>query len=354
MEHSRLDDRSRIMMRNVRNAFLAVLGLVVVIAGAGFAYNEISIALLRAHVGLRGQLYDVDGHRMHLYCSGTGSPTIVLSSGLGDDSLTWARAQAALSTTTRVCSYDRSGLGWSDRRAAIPDAKNIAVELHALLRQANVAFPIVLMGHSISGVYIREYAQLYRSDLAAMVFVDGSTPLQDHLFPAVYAQIDRERRGQVPMEFASMMFGLDRLKGECSEIPPKFEAYRAWFVADACILGHLDQEQRELDAVIVSGEETIHSGPFGSLPILIFSRDPNVRRTDMPAEDARQGSMLWDRLQENLKRLSTRSRRIIALHSDHYIFIDREALVLREVPRFISQLRDNGPPAAPYGSTISE
>src|SRR5579863_419908 len=149
------------MMRNMRNAILVVLGLVIVIAGVGFAYNELSIALLRAHVGLRGQLYDVDGHRMHLYCSGAGSPTIILSSGLGDDSLAWARAQAALSATTRVCSYDRSGLGWSDRRAAIPDAKNIAVELHALLRRANVAFPIVLMGHSISGVYIREYAQLY-------------------------------------------------------------------------------------------------------------------------------------------------------------------------------------------------
>ncbi len=342
------------MMRNLRKALIVILVLVVLIAGAGFAYNELSIVSLRAHAGLRGHLYDVDGHRMHLFCSGTGSPTIILSSGLGDDSLAWARTQAALSATTRVCSYDRSGLGWSDRRAAIPDAKNIAVELHELLRRANITFPIVLMGHSISGVYIREYAQLYGSDLAALVFVDGSTPLQDHLFPPVYAEIDRERRGQVPMEFATMMFGIDRLKGECSEVPRKFEAYRAWFLADACVLGHLEQEQRELDAVIVSGEETIHSGPFGSLPILIFSRDPNVRRTDMPAEDARQGSLLWDRLQENLKHLSTRSRRIIALHSDHYIFIDREALVLREVPRFISQLRQNAPPAAPYGSTISE
>lgn len=337
-----------------RVAIVLILILAVFTAGAGFAYNELSIAVLRAHAGLRGELYTVDGHRMHLFCSGTGSPTIVLSSGLGDDSLVWARTQAALSATTRVCSYDRSGLGWSDRRAAIPDAKNIAVELHTLLHESKVTFPIVLMGHSISGVYIREYAQLYGNDLAALIFVDGSTPLQDRLFPAVYAQIDSERRRQVPMEFAKMMFGVDRLQGKCADPPRGFDAYRAWFLADACILGHLEQEQRELDAVVVSGQETIHSGPFGSLPILIFSRDPSVRRTDMPAQDAREGSLLWDRLQQNLLRLSTRSRRIIALRSDHYIFLDREALVLREVHGFIGQLRDNTPPATPYGSTTRE
>src|SRR5580658_9883354 len=115
------------MTGGLRNAIIVIVALAVIIAGAGFAYNELSIALLRAHVGVLGELYTVDGHRIHLFCSGKGSPTIVLSSGLGDDSLPWARTQAALSTTTRVCSYDRSGLGWSDRRAAIPDAKNIAV-----------------------------------------------------------------------------------------------------------------------------------------------------------------------------------------------------------------------------------
>jgi hypothetical protein len=112
--------------------------------------------------------------------------------------------------------------------------------------------------------------------------------------------------------------------------------------------------ERELDAVPVSGQETIHSGPFGALPILIFSRDPNVRRKDMPADDARRGSLLWDKLQENLKRLSTRSRRIIARGSDHYIFIDRTNLVIREVTRFIEQVRTNGKSSTPYGSTVEE
>jgi pimeloyl-ACP methyl ester carboxylesterase len=345
-------------MKKIVRIPLLVAGVIVALAACvgaiGFAYNEVSIVSLRAQAGLRGRLYQVDGHNMHLYCSGRGAPTVVLSSGLGDDSLVWSRTQAALSATTRVCSYDRAGLGWSDSRPETADAKNVAIELHDLVHAASIATPFVLAGHSISGVYIREYAQLYGHDLAALEFIDGSTPLQDPLFPAVYAEIDRERRREAGRELATMTLGLDRLQRQCSQQLPGFEAYARWFLADACIPGHFVQADRELDAVPQSGEETIRSGPFGSLPILIFSRDPNVRRTDMPAGDARTGSLLWDQLQERLTRLSTRSRRIIALHSDHYIFLDREELVIRELKRFIEQLRANSAPAEPYGSTISE
>ena len=214
--------------------------------------------------------------------------------------------------------------------------------------------PIVLLGHSISGVHIRDYATRYRSSLAGLVFVDGSTPLQDSLFPAEYAAIDRQRLGEMPFTKIQMAIGWRRLTGRCTIVKPGFEAYAAWIKADSCIASHVTAIERELDAVHASGEETVQSGPFGTLPILIFSRDPMVRRTDMPADAARRGSLLWDRLQENLKRLSTRSRRIIARGSDHYIFIDRSELVIREVKRFIEEIRSKGKPATPFGSTVEE
>jgi pimeloyl-ACP methyl ester carboxylesterase len=81
--------------------------------------------------------------------------------------------------TTQVCSYDRAGFGLSDPIPAPRDADHIAEELHDLLIQANVKGPIVLMGHSIAGMYIRDYATRYPAELAGLIFVDSATPLQE-------------------------------------------------------------------------------------------------------------------------------------------------------------------------------
>jgi pimeloyl-ACP methyl ester carboxylesterase len=116
---------------------------------------------------------------MRIYCTGSGSPTVVLDAGLGNDALIWGGVQPELSKTTRVCAYDRAGFGGSDARPAPRDADHIAGELHELLLQAKVTGPIVLMGHSIAGIYMRDYATRYPADLAGIVFVDGSTPLQN-------------------------------------------------------------------------------------------------------------------------------------------------------------------------------
>ena len=126
-----------------------------------------------------GATYEVDGHRMHMDCVGNGSPTIVLDAGLGDDGLIWGGVQPVLAKSTRVCSYDRAGFGLSDALPGPRDADHIAAELHGLLAAAGIDGPIVLMGHSIAGIYIRDYATKYPADVAGLIFVDGSTPLQD-------------------------------------------------------------------------------------------------------------------------------------------------------------------------------
>jgi hypothetical protein len=104
-----------------------------------------------------------------------------------------------------------------------------------------------------------------------------------------------------------------------------------------------------------SGEETINTGPYGDLPVLIFSRDPQLDRqsADLPPKLALEASMVWDQDQEAVKRLSTRSRRIIAKGSGHPIQIERADLINREVPIFIQQIR-NGELRTDYGSTKTE
>ena len=149
-----------------------------------------AIALHHFRTRPPGKMYLVNGRRMRIDCTGSGSPTIVLDAGLGNDGLIWGGVQPALAKTTRVCSYDRAGFGWSEVLPPPRDADHIADELHGLLAAARIDGPIVLMGHSISGIYIREYATRYPAEIAGLIFVDGSTPLQNRN-PAFKAQAGR-------------------------------------------------------------------------------------------------------------------------------------------------------------------
>jgi hypothetical protein len=194
---------------------LSLVVLVAVAAGAGVTFNAVATHLYRARHAAPGSLYVVDGYKMHLHCSGEGSPTIVLDAGLGDDSLIWAKVQPELSKTTRVCSYDRAGFGWSDSRPGSRDADRIVQELHRLLKQAGISGSIILMGHSVAGIYIRAYAARYPNNLSGLVFVDGSTPLQEDRLPDEL----REEEKNAEREFMKLKWmeisGATRVIGQC-------------------------------------------------------------------------------------------------------------------------------------------
>src|SRR5579862_5828056 len=148
-----------------------ILEIFVAIGVAGIAaYNAILEAHFRATAP--GEIYTINGHKMRIECMGSGSPTIILDAGLGNDGFIWGGVQPELAKITRVCSYDRAGFGLSDPLPPPRDADHITVELHDLLAAAKINDPIVLMGHSIAGMYIREYASHYPGDVAGLIFVD--------------------------------------------------------------------------------------------------------------------------------------------------------------------------------------
>lgn len=253
-----------------------------------------------------------------------------------------------------MCSYDRAGFGWSDLKPSPRDANRIADELHKLLVKAGVKGPIVLMGHSIAGLYIRAYAMRYPQDLSGLIFVDASTPLQEE-HPAFKAAVAAGPSFAVKLAFIA---GIPRIIGLCSHFPlPGLDAHANKMLAeDQCSLS-FTALRREFDSMRQSGDETIHSGPFGALPTLIFSEDPSLPhplQLQLPPKLERDLATEWNQMQEDLKSLSTRSRRIIARGSTHFIQIDRSDLINREVPIFIEQIRGNVAQPADYGSTKTE
>jgi pimeloyl-ACP methyl ester carboxylesterase len=149
---------------------------IMAVAAVGGAVETIGLASDQRDQAMPGQSYDVGGYRLHLTCTGSGGPTVVLQSGLGEMSANWARIVPAVSRTTRVCAYDRAGQGWSDDAPRLQDGVQAAADLHTLLGRAGEDGPYVLVGHSIGGNYAMTYAARYPEQVAGMVLLDATDP----------------------------------------------------------------------------------------------------------------------------------------------------------------------------------
>ena len=345
----------RIWRKVVECVVLSIVVLVAAAVAGSSSFNAIARHHFWATHPPPGAFYTVNGHRMHMNCTGSGSPAIILDAAVGDDALTWGGVQPVLSETTRVCSYDRAGHGWSEALPGPRDADHIAAELHGLLLQAKVTGPIVLMGHSIAGLYMRDYASHYPADIAGIVFVDVSTPLQDEN-PAVKAADPKGLRQWLSMLLlrARYIAGVPRLTGQCSGYLPGSTGQAGILQAEDLCDFPFHAVAAEMDSFNQSGHETVHTGPYGALPILIFSQDVTTMRLPVSAQQTADLAKAFSQMQEDLKKLSTRSRRIIAKGSGHYVQLLRRDLIWKEVPLFIEQISGTAPQPTNYGSTVTE
>src|SRR5512141_2281272 len=202
----------------------ALLGLALV----GYIYEPFAEAADAKAYPPPGQLVDVGGHRLHIHCAGTGSPTVVIVAGAGDWSTTWEGVvQPEVTKTTRVCTYDRAGLGWSDPSALPSDAAQFAKELHTLLQNANVPGPYVMVGHSLGGLPVRVFAHEYSSEVAGVVLIESMSPRQFRGASAE-AQAQSESPSQpFSLQAALARFGVIRLLVKLPGIAPSVPANEA-------------------------------------------------------------------------------------------------------------------------------
>ncbi len=148
------------------------------LAAIGGGYETVSEAL-DEDPPLPGQLIDVGGHSLHLRCSGSGGPTVVLDPGAGLMSSVLGWIAPAVARETRVCVYDRAGHGWSEAADSPQDGAQTATDLHTLLERGGVPGPYVLAGHSFGGLYVQSFAAQYPADVAGLEQVDTTRRTSD-------------------------------------------------------------------------------------------------------------------------------------------------------------------------------
>ncbi len=308
-----------------------LLVFLLILAVAGFLYENISEARDRRFNPMAGRLVDVEGRKMHIDCTGEGSPTVILDSGLGDSYLSWRKVQPEIAKFTRVCSYDRAGLGYSDPSTEPRTSKVIAAELHALLQSASVSPPYVIVGHSMGGYDVRVYTSLYRNEIVGMVLVDASHPDQENRFPPELKNMEGSWHREAQFIASTMPLGIPRLLGLCENDPVNRAADCNW---------HSAREQvAEINAFPASAAETASTGSLSDLPLAVLSHDPDKPPSDFPPDLAKPTNEAWEKMQEELAHLSTRGRQTIAKNSAHYIQMDRPDIVIDAVRNVVEQSR---------------
>ncbi len=297
-----------------------------------------------------GTLHTVGGYPMHLVCTGRGAPTVVLEAAASATWLAWRRVQPRLSEQTQVCSYDRAGHGWSDPRPGVRDADHVVAELHGLLDQAKVARPLVLVGHSAGGLYVRAYASRFPAEVVGVALLDASSPQQADVLPGWRAQYERNVRtaaARLRWERVRVWSGWERLTGACAlsdpdEAPEVVGQYAALMCRPAFVGGE-ENEYADFEATARQTARTRLEG----LPLLVVSRDP-AGEPDASPED-REFERVWSEEQEKMKTLSARSWRVVARGAGHDVHHDRLDLVVAQLRLLVDHVRGGGAP--PFGTT---
>ncbi len=169
--------------------WFGIVLILLVLLGVG--YQAIATESDKRNYAPRGQLYSVNGHQMHLVCMGEGSPAVILQAGASADSLWWYQVQNQLAAHTQVCAFDRPGMGWSEPVDGSRDPLTIDAELHALLEQAGISAPYVIVGHSYGSILTRIFAAQYPEAVAGAVLVDSQLVTPKHF--ASQSDIDQNQ-----------------------------------------------------------------------------------------------------------------------------------------------------------------
>jgi pimeloyl-ACP methyl ester carboxylesterase len=330
---SLLQRHLRGILRWTRYLLAGLVILLVALACIGAVYEGIASHRDRRQFHPPGQLVDIGGYRLHLYCTGEGSPTVILESGGGNPWLSWYKVQPQVAQFTRVCSYDRAGLGWSDPSPQPRTTKVIAEELHTLLHNAGIAGPFVLVGHSLGGMDARMFAAQYPSEVVGMVLVDSSHPDQEERFPPEARKLSGATRYVIRGMQLTLPIGLPRVLASRA-VPPEV---RPEYCAIFCRQQYFAAVLAEVAAQRENSAQVRALGSLGDLPLMVLSHDPE--KVKFPGNLTEPVNRAWGEMQEELAHLSTNGVHLVVKGSSHDIPIDKPEAIADSIRGVVAKAK---------------
>lgn len=313
-----MSTRSQKFMNALKSGLIRVTIFLLILAIVGVIYQTAGAEADRKNHPARGNLIDVGGFKMHIYCMGEGSPTVILETLSGGTSSYWGWVQPEVAKETRVCVYDRAGRGWSEADPQPISLERTAGNLHTLLTNAGIEGPYILVGHSLGGIYVRQFAAQYPDEVVGMVLVDAAHPEQYDRYPQMvkdnefYMRIARlypytARLGIHRLYFAT---GGEFDFGDLTE-PQKSELKVLWSSPEYFFSQLAESNART--SLYADGQRL---GSLGDLPLIVISAGQG-------------GPVGWDELQKDLTTLSTNSVQITLPNATHVSLVFNQSDALK-------------------------
>jgi len=278
---------------------------------------------------------DIAGRRLHLVCTGSGAPTVVFESGLGEGWYSWALVQESIGTHARACSYDRSGIAFSDPDPSPRTVDRLIEDLHELLVRSGEAGPYVLVGHSLGGLLVRRYAKSYPADVAALVLVDsihengkrGTPPeLEAIQTRALAARAKQLKAWHQSGHFEPMTFH-DRLPKTLAALLGPRSATAAWWDA------------RFAENTLPDAEDDLSPAQHHlDVPLVVITATNWPTPAGFPAGPWKQNTERRLRLQDELATRSDHPTHLFA-KTGHHIQLEDPEVVIGEVLKLVEEWR---------------
>jgi pimeloyl-ACP methyl ester carboxylesterase len=328
-------DRRRSWLRRIA---LGLVAVVLAAASTALVAGAVAKARLASRYRPTGELVDVGGYRMHIACQGAGSPTVILEAGAGNLGLHWALVQPAVAQQTRVCVYDRAGLGWSDASPRPRTPAVMAEELGTLLTRAGVAGPYVLVAHSLGGPIIRQFALAHPQEVVGMVLVDSASEQQVARFPEPIRAAGAGQQLPLQLLHLAASTGILALNPALLPAPAQLPAdaaatMQALIASSGKMIGTFRAELASATA-----DTTPPTSTLGTIPLVVLRHG----RSDLPVQGAvteavvQEYEATWAQMQDELATLSSRGRVVVAEDSGHDIHLERPDLVTRAIAEVLA------------------
>ncbi len=328
-------------IRWLRNAVLILAAL----AMTGALYQATANNLDARRTPEPGQLFTAIGSKLKLHCIGNGSPTVILEAGLGDNIMGWNRVQPRVARLTRVCSYDRAGYGGSEPGVMPRTSRQIAAELHALLKNAGERPPFVLVGHSFGGYTVRLYNSVFPDQVAGIVLVDSTQEDQYGLLPSSWKQLGAQQLSRYKSQAAWAPLFIELGAARVLLQLRAFRGFPGGIEGTTYLIlqsKYLKARANELEFIEVSAEQVRAASDFADKPLIVLTAGKNSDETLMDGlskRDYEEFNRIWrDDLQLRLVRLSSRGEHIIVPNSGHDIPSESPEAIVSAVEKVIRTL----------------
>ena len=310
---------------------LAAIALVLTVAIAvGIGYEQVGRRRDRERFPRIGRPVDIGGRTLNIYCSGEGSPAVVLESDALEPGYSWVSIQKQIAKVTRACWYDRAGYGWSDPGPSPHTSVRSAMDLHELLRGAGLRPPYLLVGDRFGSLNVRVYNRLYQDDVAGMIFVDPIDEEEERMGMAGRLPFHLGYPPDLVLRTVNRI-GLMRLLQHGNR---RGTAPKGLTDDERARLSGLEREPKMRTAFLAeqgfsaSLEEVRSAGGLGNRPLIL------LRSEDSFESPSGSGAT-------KLARLSTRGRQMVVQGSGHDIQYEAPEAVVASVREVVEELRRN-------------